>query len=271
MPYKQKLWEKNSKLPTEPHQRLCVAHITIRVVLVYLLTVTHYYGDNETQRPRPNLLSHAWLRFDFFSTNQWARFRPHYNSHHKWWTAQHSAGMPTNPADANCQCQDYTNIFHPICWEHFAVFVIHTWAKYKQEAVCKYMASSTCIWVYLFTTFNIICFFCHILGAYQHHTLSHFLLWHEILWAWVPLPCCLHQCLYYQSAIGHFPTKIRLCVAHISLGWSIWPIIKNTPGMCALQASLTSIFSFAHVLALFQYSVCSTCWLSGVFITQVLS
>ena len=50
MPYKQKLWEKNSKLPTEPHQRLCVAHITVLVVLVYLLTATHYYGDNETQR-----------------------------------------------------------------------------------------------------------------------------------------------------------------------------------------------------------------------------
>ena len=122
-----------------------------------------------------------------------------------------------------------------------------------------------------FHHFQYICFFCHILGAYQHHTLSHFLLWHEILWAWVPLLCCLHQCLYYQLAIGHFPTKIRLCVAHISFSWSIWPIIKNTPGICGLQASLPSIFSFAHALALFQCSVCSTCWLSGVFITQVLS
>ena len=93
------------------HIKDCVAHITILLVLAYLLTATHYYGNIETQWPGPN----PHLGFDFFSTNQWARFRPRDNSHHKWWTAQYSAGMLTNLADANCQCQDYTNIFHLIC------------------------------------------------------------------------------------------------------------------------------------------------------------
>ena len=109
------------------------------------------------QRSRPNLLSHAWLRFDFFSTNQWARFRPHYNSHHKWWTAQYSAGMLTNPADTNCQCQDYTNIFHPICREHFVVLSytpVPSTNRWQRASIWPPAPESGCIFsplsIYLF-------------------------------------------------------------------------------------------------------------------------
>ena len=49
----------------------------------------------------------------------------------------------------------------------------------------------------------------------------------DLAWYALGMGSCLHQCLYYQLVIGHFPNKILLCVTHRSFSWSTWPIIKK--------------------------------------------